>query len=147
MTPLLTHWSYCSLALSHQYGLVQDGNNSIANWSYCILVLYYKPSMWSVAAFQCSADDVLLNRLQDLEDATNDLINQLNRGGGGTNSTYDRLFNSLLAQSWWQACAVTAVQGCSHVLRPIKIMEILTAHVFRIHCSWGIYQKSLIEIW
>ena len=33
VTPLLMHWSYCSVALSHQYmdGLVQHNGNSIAN--------------------------------------------------------------------------------------------------------------------
>ena len=52
-TPLLMHWSYCSLALSHQYidGLEQDCSNSIAN-ALVLLQSCTKPPTYNILVWK-----------------------------------------------------------------------------------------------
>ena len=43
VTPLLTHWNYCSLALSHRYSVswhyVQGSRGECCGWSHCTHIL------------------------------------------------------------------------------------------------------------
>ena len=59
VSPVLMHWIYCSLALSHQCGLVQDCSISSAN-ALDILQSCTKPSMCNFEVITAPADSLTL---------------------------------------------------------------------------------------